>query len=370
MYSPAQSPQADETGQSSPLSMLMSDPILHGFINYLTEKKIEQERHPDKNFTIEVSRDDLASMRESFKKTILDGEWHLHSLGHLLATILLDGTFELHSNVIGALPGDDSRPFLIRERITRETLFSVTDVDLGNHLVHNFRYQQKGEWLPLTLSANFVEYVPLSRPLSGVNRLTSRVKAEEELWNKVIDEIFVLDEMLTRDKHLRQYSKFIKDIFGIKIICEDEATCMRVHEQLERMSVCESDISRMQELCDINMPIKRVGKERLLEFLETKDYLTCDQSKMKKTGWRALKSVARWRDRLFEIQIQPLANYYLELDHMSGPSHKSFKTQRDALRDEVSKVVPLYGFYRDILKNLFMNTDKSFEYENAKVVLT
>jgi ppGpp synthetase/RelA/SpoT-type nucleotidyltranferase len=370
MYSPAQSQsQTEETMQQSPLLLAMHDPVLHNFINYLTEKKEEQEENPDRKLTIEVSHDDLASMRETFKKTILDGEWHLHCLGHLLASILLDGTFELHSNVIGALPGVEARPFLIRERITRETLFSVTDVDLGNHLVHNFRYQQHGEWLPLTLSANFVEYVPLARPLSGVNRLTSRVKAEEELWNKVNDEIFALDEMLTRDKHLRHYSKFIKDIFGIKIICEDEATCLRVHEQLESMTICESDVSRMQELCDISMPIKRSSAEKLLEFIETKDYLTCDVSKMKKTGWRALKSVARWRDRLFEIQIQPLANYYMELDHMSGPSHKSFKTQRDALRDEISKVVPLYGFYRDLLKMLFMNTDKSFEYENARVVL-
>lgn len=369
MYSPAQSQSQTEETMQSPLLMAMNDPVLHNFIDYLTAKKAEQESHPDRNLTIEVSREDLTSMRETFKKTILDGEWHLHCLGHLLATILLDGAFELHSNVIGALPGEEGRPFLIRERITRETLFSVTDVDLGNHLVHNFRYQQGGEWLPLTVAANFVEYVPLSRPMSGVNRLTSRVKAEEELWNKVTDEIFDLDEMLTRDKHLRHYSKFIKDIFGIKIICEDESTCLRVHEQLEKMTICETDVSRMQELCDISMPIKRMTADKLLQFIETKDYLTCDPSKMKKTGWRALKCVARWRDRLFEIQIQPLANYYLELDHMSGPSHRSFKIQRDALRDEISKVVPLYGFYRDLLKMLFMNTDKSFEYENAKVVL-
>jgi len=367
MYSPAQSPEQEEV--QSPLLMAMSDPVLHQFINYLTDKKHELEANPNEHINIEVSRDAVASMRETFKKTILDGEWHLHCLGHLLASILLDGTFELHSNVIGALPGDDSRPFLIRERITRETLFSVTDIDLGNHVIDNFRYHKSGVWQPLAVTANFVEYVPIARPMSGVNRLTSRVKAEEELWNKVADEIFVLDEMLIRDKHLQHYSKYIKDIFGIKIICEDEPTCLRVHEQLEAMTICEADVSRMQELCDISGSVKRSGDDRLLEFLETKDYLTCEPSKMKKTGWRALKSVARWRDRLFEIQIQPLANYYLELDHMSGPSHRSFKTRRDSLRDEISKIVPLYGFYRDLLKTLFMNTENSFKYENASVVL-
>jgi len=351
--------------------MAMHDPVLHQFIDYLAEKRAEQEADPEQPVSIEVSRESIQTMRECFKKTILDGEWHLHSLGHLLATILLDGAFELHSNVIGSLPGEEGRPFLIRERITRETLFSVTDIDLGNHLVDNFRYQQRGQWVPLTLSANFVEYIPSSRPESGVNRLTSRVKAEEELWNKVLDEIFALDELVTRDKHLQQYSKFIKDIFGIKIICEDEAMCMRVHERLKNMTISESDVSKMQELCDLSVPIKANNDAPMFEFLETKDYLTCDQSKMKKTGWRALKSVARWRDRLFEIQIQPLSNYYLELDHMSGPSHRSFKTQRDTLRDEIAKRIPLYGFYRELLKMLFLGTaNESFEHENASVVLT
>ncbi len=369
MHSPA--PLSSQPILKSPLLMAMDDPVLHKFIDYLAEKRADQEAHPDQHVTIEVSRESIVAMRECFRRTILDGEWHLHSLGHLLATVLLDGAFELHSNVIGSLPGEEGRPFLIRERITRETLFSVTDIDLGNHLVDNFRYQQRGQWVPLTLSANFVEYIPLSRPSSGVNRLTSRVKAEEELWNKVLDEIFALDELVTRDKHLQQYSKFIKDIFGIKIICENEDMCMRVLKQLEQMTISESDVSRMQELCDLTVPLKKSDDDRLLEFIETKDYLNCDASKMKKTGWRALKSVARWRDRLFEIQIQPLANYYLELDHMSGPSHRSFKTQRDTLRDEIAKCIPLYGFYRDLLKMLFLGTtDESFQHENASVVLT
>ncbi|MBX9671759.1 MAG: hypothetical protein K2X93_29490 [Candidatus Obscuribacterales bacterium] len=369
MHSPTPLSPASSQMQS-PLLMATHDPVLHQFIDYLTEKRKEQEAHPNKHIEIEVSSETIAAMRECFKKTILDGEWHLHSLGHLLATILLEGTFELHSNVIGALPGDEARPFLIRERITRETLFSVTDIDLGNHLVDNFRYQQNSQWMPLSLSANFVEYVPLSRPMSGVNRLTSRVKAEEELWNKVADEIFVLDELVSRDKHLRQYSKFIKDIFGIKVICEDERTCFDVHKKLEEMIFSEADVSRMQEICDISMPMRKKESERLLDFIETKDYLTCEPSKMKKTGWKALKSVARWRDRVFEIQIQPLSNYYLELDHMAGPSHRSFKTQRDTLRDEISRRIPLYGFYRDLLKALFMSKEQSFEYENASVLIT
>ena len=351
----------------SPLSMAMDDPTLHQFIAYLTEKKQELERSPGMHVRIELTREFIQKVREAFRQAILDGERRLHVLAHLLASILLEGDFELHSNVIGVLPGKDENPFLIRERIARETLFSVTDIDLGQHMLDNFRYHLNDSWTQLELSANFVEYLPIGRPSSGVNRLTSRVKAEEELWNKVTDELFLLDELVSRDKHLRQYSKFIKDIYGIKIICEDDATCMKVHEKLQHIGA-----DGVGGAPDDGLSLDDKPARSLLEFIETKDYLHCSDLILKKTGWRALKSVARWHDRLFEIQVQPLVNYYLELDHMAGPSHSSFKLRRDALRDEVADRIPLYGFYRDLLKMLFMENadDVSFDCANASVVIT
>jgi hypothetical protein len=354
----------------SPLFMAMKDPVLHEFISYLTQKKAEQEVNPNMHLRIELSREFIAQVREAFRQSILDGERHLHILTHLLASIFLED-FELHSNVIGVLPSDEDHPFLIRERITRDKLFSVTDIDLGNLMINNFRYKKDGVWVPLELSANFIEYIPVGRPSSGVNRLTSRVKAEEELCNKVADEIFSLDQLVTRDKHLRQYSKFIKDIFGLKIVCENDETCLDVHRRLQGLKMADMNLQRFESLDGLMVPLNKseLG-HRMLEFVETKDYLTCAPSAMKKTGWKALKSVVRWQDRLLEIQVQPLGNYYLELDHMSGPSHRSFKISRDTLRDEVAKRIPLYGFYRDLIKMLFMKSDVSFEYENASVVIT
>lgn len=331
----------------SPLYMALDDPILHSFISYLTQKKVEQESNPGAQVTIELPRSFISSVRESFKQTIVDGERHLHSLAHLLSEILLGGEFELHSNVIGVLPDDQDRPFLIRERIAQETLFSVMDIDLGNQMLQNFRYLKDKSWVELELSANFVEYLPLGRPETGVNRLTSRVKAEEELWNKVADEMFRLDQLVSRDKHFRQYSKYIKDVFGIKIVCEDDQTCIRVHEQLKTMEVGDCT----------------------LDFVETKNYLTCAPSEMKRTGWKALKSVVLWHDRLFEIQVQPLNNYHLEIDHMAGPSHRSFKLGRDQMRDDISLHVPLYGFYRDLLRMMFTDSAVSFETAHASVII-
>jgi hypothetical protein len=351
--------------------MAMHDPVLHELISYLTEKKVEQEANPGSHVQIELTREFIKDVREAFRQKILDGERHLHVLAHLLASILLEGEFELHSNVIGVLPMEKERPFLIRERINRDTLFSVMDIDMGNQMLDHFRYRRGKEWIPLELSANFIEYLPLGRPRTGVNRLTSRVKAEEELWNKVTDEIFLIDQLVSRDKHLRQYSKYVKDIFGIKIVCEDESTCAEVHRKLEDVTVAGSDWQKLQEMQGYSGSVKGSSAmdSKLLEFVETKDYLNCAPEEMKKTGWKAIKSVAKWHDRLFEIQVQPLSNYYLELDHMSGPSHGSFKLSRDTMRDEVARHIPLYGFYRDLLKMLFMGSDVSFECANASVVV-
>jgi hypothetical protein len=362
---------ADFHPAGSPLYMVMHNPVLHQFISYLAEKKAEQETHPGLHVRIELSRASMNRVRDSFKQSILDGERHLHVMSHVLGNTLFDGGYELHSNVIGVLPGGEKRPFLIRERITRDALFSHTDLDLGNQMLGKFRYRTGEEWAPLELSANFVEYIPLGRTTSGVNRITSRVKAEEELWNKVADEMFGLDRIVEQDKHLRQYSKYIKDIFGLKIVCDDDSACLRVHRQLEslRAGECDwsvtGDVTRGAE----GGPAPDPGSP-VLEFLETKDYLTCEPSQMKKTGWKALKSVVRWRNQLLEIQVQPLANYYLELDHMAGPSHRSFKLLRETLRREIARGLPLYGFYRNLLRMFFLDSIVSFDSENASVVLT
>ena len=355
----------------SPLFMAVHDPALHQFIAYLAEKKAQQEAHPGEHLRIELQRAFITRVRESFRQSILDGELRLHLMSHLLSGRLLEGEFELHSNVIGILPGGEKRPFLIRERIDRENLFSHTDLDLGNQMLAKFRYRTNGTWHPLVLSANFVEYLPLGRPETGVNRITSRVKAEEDLWNKVTDEIFGLDQLLQRDKHLRQYSKYIKDIFGLKIVCESDDACLQVHESLARIRRGQCDWSVVEHAMQQgNLRTAEEGDRLLLEFVETKNYLTCDTSQMKKTGWRALKSVVRWQDQLLEIQVQPLWNYYQELDHMAGPSHHSFKLLRDSVREEIAGKVPLYGFYRDLLKMLFLDGGVTFNRDNASVVIT
>ncbi|NUQ82330.1 MAG: hypothetical protein HUU10_12030 [Bacteroidetes bacterium] len=345
----------------SPLVMVLSEPRLHQFIDDLARRKEELESRPGKQQTLTFSRSYLEQVRQAFRTQILKGENNLHQLAHLLSSCFFYNEFELHSNVIGVLPGGE-RPFMIRERILRQDLLSLTDLDLGNQMIGNFRYQHQGEWKSLVLSANFVEYIPSGKTLFNINRITSRVKAEEEIWNKVTDELFHIDQLIRRDKQLRQYSKYVKDVFGVKVVCESDRDCKVVQEVLEQDGLTQiSWLSRVRHQGRKVSPVK---------FIETKDYLFCPPEAMKKTGWKAIKSVVKWNDHLFEIQFQPLSNYYLELDHMAEPSHRSFKLNRDQMREELSRHLPFYGFFRDLLRMVFMEKVMEFDHPVARVILT
>ena len=60
-----------------------------------------------------------------------------------------------------------------------------------------------------------------------------------------------------------------------------------------------------------------------------------------------------WWERTFEIQIQPLQNFYKEREHFSKESHAGFKTKRESIRDQVAEQIPLMRFYRDLLQYVF-----------------
>ena len=51
-------------------------------------------------------------------------------------------------------------------------------------------------WHRSVLIANYVEYLPLQLSAVGVHKLITRIKAEEEIWNKVVDEIFDIDALV------------------------------------------------------------------------------------------------------------------------------------------------------------------------------
>lgn len=332
-----------DTPYRSPLWMVTQDPIISRWVGALQSICQEQLAYPEQHHVLQISVRQVEEVRDNFAGLIRRGESKLHKLCSLLCRLYLK-SWEMHSVVIGDIPNQGER-FTLVQNITAEELSHLTDVDLGNRQLRRLRFwdEQHG-WSQPTLVANFVDYEATELDERGIHRITSRIKAEEEIWNKVVDELFHVDQLVQRDKQLRHLSRYVKDIFGLKVVVGEVGKIRAFHEELERLEVSPGIAEELGIPYDL--------ATRRLYFVETKDYL--DGSDPKRSGWRALKSVVRWWSETFEVQIQPLRNYLKERERLTTESHASFRTRREELRAEVSRMIPLYGFYRELLRWLFL----------------
>jgi len=267
-------------------------------------------------------------------------------LGALVADKLFSADYDLKSVVIGEIPSSQVR-FEYAQPIRIETLLAETDLDLGNRILSRMAMRGVDAFETPRLVANFVEYQPTRLNPLTVHKMISRIKAEEEIWNKVCDEIFSLDELISRDKDLRQLSHFVKDVFGLKVVVGDAQNASRLQHALETMKFSDNEL--------VQAGIELDAGHSALKFVEVKDYLTGPQNKQ--SGWEALKSVVQWWDGVFEIQIQPLSNYFREREMLTRESHAAFKANREHVRNELAQRIPLMGFYRDLLYWLFVAPD-------------
>jgi hypothetical protein len=290
--------------------------------------------------TLRFSRATLDQTRTEFAAAIRDGEERLHRLCGLLSRVLLRESYELSSIVIAEMPGTREK-FTLRQKIDRSDLYSGTDLDLGRRLLERVRLHDDESWSRPRLVANFVEYQPLAMDDFQIHKMISRIKAEEEIWNKVVYEIFELDQVVRQDKELSRHSRFIKDIFGIKIIVSQMADVHPLQLSLEDLRFSE------QALADEGVPHE--SSTEAPRIIEVKNYLAA----RKKSGWRALKSVVSWWDQTFEIQIQPLTNYFLEQEYLTRESHSAFKRRRDQIYRRVGETDRVFAFYHELLQWLF-----------------
>lgn len=327
--------------------MITQEPVINSLVSYLDEKSRTILTSPaSHHHELKFSRSRLAEVRVAFSRTILRGEERLHRLSGLLAHSLLGESFELASVVVGEVPGNNGTQgerFQLVRAIAPEELYSHTDLDLGNRQLARLAFERDDGWVQPQLVASFVQYGPQASNPYGIFKLISRIKAEQELWNKVADEIFDLDRLVTSDKELKHLSHYVKDVFGLKILVSDAEAARELHRHLTTWRWTDEELEKLG--------ITPVSDSRRLEFVEVKDYLV----KTKTSGWRALKSVVRWWDQTFEIQIQPLHNYFREQEKLTRESHKAFKARREALREKVSEAIPLYRFYQSLLRWLFLD---------------
>ena len=133
-------------------------------------------------------------MRHSFDRMIRRGEETLHQLCELLCSEFFDGKQLMHSVVVGEVESHDR--FTLVQSLTRDDLRAHTDLDLGTRQLQRFRYTDGSEWKCAALIANFVEYQPLEANRFRIHKLISRIKAEEQIWNKVVDGLFGLERLV------------------------------------------------------------------------------------------------------------------------------------------------------------------------------
>lgn len=329
--------------QRSPLWLVAEEPLIEELVLSLDAARRRIIEDPHGEHRLVFSRTRLEMCRQAFAQMIHRGEAKLHSLCEIFAGRFLGEGYEIDSIVIGEVPTTRER-FTLSHRIAVAELYTHTDLDLGKRQLQRIRVHDGIELRQPILVANVVEYLPRSMGPFAVHKLISRIKAEEEIWNKVVDEIFGLDALVHRDKQLRELSRFVKDVFGIKFVVEAASDALKLQDALSGLSIDAEELARSR--------VPAGPGTTSLEFVEVKSYLG-DEDK-KRSGWGALKSVASWWDKLFEIQVLTLATHHNEREHLTRESHTGHKTRRESLRDAVAEGIPLFKFYRDLLRWLFI----------------
>ncbi|MCB9652652.1 MAG: hypothetical protein H6729_00780 [Deltaproteobacteria bacterium] len=332
----------------SPLWLLTKAPAVTRLVESLTRIRRQVEAMPSSEHTLTLSKTALAEARTAFDHMILGGEAALHRLSELLSEYFFGMGFERESVVIGEVPTTKER-FRLTQPLSAGEIYGHTDIDLGTRQLARIRVHDGTSLCRPELIANFVEYHPIAPNTFEVHRLVSRIKAEEEIWNKVVDELFNIDNLVRRDKKLQSMSRYVKDVFGLKIIVANADAARRLFDTLGSLTFEPDRLGAHT--------IEANEGNQTIRVIELKDYLS--DSDRKQSGWAALKCVAVWWDRLFEIQVQPLANYYRERERITQESHESFRARREMLRGEIARQVPLFGYYRDLLKWLFLGSQEA-----------
>ena len=209
----------------TPLWMITQEPELNNLVKYLQQKRDVITDNPNQEHVLTFSRRHIEAAREDFSRMVRRGEMRLHRLSELTGSEIFCTRYSRQVVVVGQRNGRNGQGqrFQLVQPLSAQELYAQTDLDLGSRQLERFMWQDKSQsWSKASLVANFVEYDALEVNEWGVFKCISRIKAEEEIWNKVVDEIFEIDALVKREKELRHLSRFVKDVFGLKIVVGDE----------------------------------------------------------------------------------------------------------------------------------------------------
>lgn len=351
MNSESTEPPRGQIGDT-PLAWLMSDPKASALVTQLSRQLADLRRADAKGGippVLTLSQEDIRYARTAWNKAIRLGESRLYSLATVIAWRLLKTRqLELVGRVYASSRHEsERRRFVIEETLTRDDLTRHADHALATRLARRYRYRPgpSSPFGKLYVRASFLDLRPLEavdEPLA--TRVMTRVKVDDQIWNKVCDSLFDIDQIVRRNKILNAQSKYIKDVFGIKVLTPSKMASYRADEVLTPLRLDDA------ELGELDLALS-CGRD--VELVEQKDYLGLPEGERKQTGWEAIKNVYRWEGQVFELQIQTEGNYFLESSDLSDTSHRTFEMRRSALRAELDEQVPFYREFRALLKVLF-----------------
>lgn len=345
-----------DPSQFSPLAMLVRDERTNRVLGQLSaqlDALREAEARGDAPPTLTLQQSEIDFCREQWELGVLRGEHRLYDLATLVARRLTGSTRIEHVARVLVGPKEEEESLaaariVIEERITREELKRTSDYSLANRIARHYRYRPRYDatFGKLYARASFLELRPLGMADDALaTRVMTRVKANEQIWNKVCDALFDIDNVVQRDKILNSRSKYVKDVFGIKVLTPRRADSYAVDAALSSMHFPAGEVE------SLGLPFEESMGQ--LQLLEHKDYMALPPDRKKKTGWEAIKNVYRWGGQLFEIQIQTEANYFLEVLDLTDTSHRTFEMQRRRMRWELEERVPHYRDFRRVLKYIF-----------------
>jgi len=344
------------SGEFSPLAMLVRDErtnlLLKKLANQVQALRASAESGTEPPI-LTLHRSEIELCRDQWENGVLHGEHRLYDLATLMAWRITDSRrVELVARVLAGPKEEEESVaaprIVIEERISREELKRVTDYSLAQRITRHYRYRPRYEdpFGKLYARASFLEMRPLDVGDDGIGtRVMTRVKANEQIWNKVCDALFDIDAFVQRDKILNSRSKYIKDVFGVKVLTQRRSESYLVDTRLRAMRFRRREIEELGLTWDPSL--------EFLDLVEHKDYLALPTDQKKRTGWEALKSVFRWGGQIFEVQIQTEANYFLEVLDLTDTSHRTFEMQRRRMRWELEERIPHYRDMRRVLKFLF-----------------
>lgn len=345
--------------QDSPLAMLIKDERTNKLLAELATQLDElrrSERRGRAPRPLKLKQSEVDYCRAQWDMGVRRGEQRLYDLATLVARRVLEtDQIQLVARIVAGPKEEDEQPgterIIIEEKVERGLLTQYADHALAGQISDHYRYRPHPDrpWSKLYPRASFLQLLPLVTSESALaTRVLTRVKASHQIWNKVCDALFDIDRIAKRDKILNPRSKYVKDVFGIKVLTTHRQDSYAVDRLLDNVQFSVAELGALGVDDD---------RCRHLELLERKDYLALPPERRKKTGWEAVKNVYRWGGQVFEMQIQTHANYFLEEGDLSRTSHRTFEMQRRRLRYDLEERVPHYADFRRLLKSIFADRE-------------